>query len=34
MFSKTKVAVGLAALAIGVTAFAQAGDAQTYYYWG
>jgi hypothetical protein len=34
MFTKTKIAAGLAALAIGVTAFASTGQARSpYYYW-
>jgi hypothetical protein len=34
MLSKTKVFIAGAALAIGLTAFASAGEARTYYYWG
>ena len=34
MFSKAKFVAAFAALAIGVTAFASASQAATYYYWG
>jgi hypothetical protein len=34
MLNKIKVLIAGAALAIGPTAFASAGEARTYYYWG
>lgn len=34
MFNKTKLLAACAAVAIGLTAFASAGEARTYYYWG
>ena len=34
MFSKTKLLAACTAVAIGLTAFASAGEARTYYYWG
>jgi hypothetical protein len=34
MFSKAKLLAASAALAIGLTAFASASEARTYYYWG
>ena len=34
MFNKTKLLAACAAVAIGLTAFASAGEARTYYYRG
>jgi hypothetical protein len=34
MFSKTKLLAACTAVAIGLTAFASAGEARTFYYWG